>query len=42
MVGHHDVPFDTLIEDGETTHVVGVEFSDVLNMDVKFIGSNRW
>ena len=28
--------------DGETTHVICVDFSYMLNTDVKFVGSNRW
>ena len=42
VVGNHDVLVATAIVDGKTAHVVGVEFSDVLNRDVKYVGSNMW
>ena len=41
VVGQHDVLVATTRSDGETTHVIGVEFSGVLNTDVKFVGSDR-
>ena len=41
VVGQHDVLVATTRSDGETTHVIGVEFSGVLNTDVEFVGSDR-
>ena len=42
MVGQHGVMVATTRADGETTHDVGVDFADVLNTDVNFVGSDRW
>ena len=42
MVGQHGVMVATTRAYGETTHAVGVDFVDVLNTDVKFVGSERW
>ena len=41
MVYKHGVMFATVREDGETVHVAGVEWDDVLNIDVNFVGSDR-
>ena len=42
MVCKHGVMFATVREDGETAHDIGVECADVLNIDVNFVGSDRW
>ena len=37
-----DVLVATAREDGETTHVISVEFVDVLKTDVEFVVRDRW